>query len=263
MPELPDVEYYRRYFESTSLHQTIAKVTVNSNQILDGVTADIVADQLKGKFFHRCTRYGKYLFSQASVDLWLVLHFGMTGNLVYYKDAADAPPYQRLTVNFSNGNSLAFSDQRKFGKVSLTSNQQDFVLRKRLGPDALEVDFPTFKTVAEVSRGTAKSTLLNQHIIAGVGNIYADEILYQAGIHPQTKTSQLNEETIKRLFNALKQVLKTAIDLQADPTALPENYLIHYRFSGADCPGGCGKVATAKVAGRTTYFCPECQKFSS
>jgi formamidopyrimidine-DNA glycosylase len=104
---------------------------------------------------------------------------------------------------------------------------------------------------------------MNQHIIAGIGNLYADEILFQAAIHPQEKISQLNNHSIEKLFDAMKGVLFTVISHNADSSALPKSYLIHYRFKGARCPLDGGEIASAKVAGRTTYFCPVHQKIPS
>jgi formamidopyrimidine-DNA glycosylase len=263
MPELPDVEFFKEYFESTALRKIIIDVTVQSSQILDGITANALTTILKGQEFLSCKRYGKYLFSQANADLWLVLHFGMTGNLKYFKAASDEPRYSRLLISFTNGHCLAFSDQRKLGRVAISNSITEFVSRRQLGPDALQIGFSTFRAIIAKRDGTAKSTLMNQHIIAGIGNIYADEILFQAGIHPQGKIGQLNDHSVEELFDAMKRVLSTAISNLVDLSALPQSYLIHYRFKGARCPLDGGEIASTKVAGRTTYFCPVHQKIRS
>src|SRR5438094_4670493 len=120
MPELPDVETFKRYFDATSLHQRIDNVDVRDAYILKGVSAYELARRLKGRRFESTYRHGKHLFVRADHDLWLRLHFGMTGSLRYFKHEEQAPPpHSRVLFVFANNHRLAFDDQRKFGQIGL------------------------------------------------------------------------------------------------------------------------------------------------
>jgi formamidopyrimidine-DNA glycosylase len=260
MPELPDVETFRRYLESTVLRKKVKGVDVKSLQILDGVSADKLCEKLVSKEFLGARRYGKYLFANVEDEFWLVFHFGMTGSLKYFKEMEDEPEHDRFLITFENGFHLAFDCQRKFGRIAVTPKVEDYIKKKRLGADALEVDFKSFKRLLESRRGSAKSTLMNQQVIAGVGNIYSDEILYQSGIHPKTKMNTLSEDNLKSIFSNMKRILKIAIEHRANPDELPGTYLIPNRSEGAKCPKCSGEVKTLKMNGRTAYFCPSCQK---
>jgi formamidopyrimidine-DNA glycosylase len=260
MPELPDVELFKKYLESTSLHKTIKEVKGKSDQILEGITAEALEKKLVSKEFLSSRRHGKYLFTNVSEEFWLVMHFGMTGNLKYFKDLKDEPEHDRLLISFENGYHLAFDCQRKFGKVTITPKIEAFIEQKKLGADALAVDFQDFKEIMQERRGTAKYTLMNQHILAGIGNIYSDEINFQTCIHPKTKINELDDQKLKTLFNNMKRILRTAIRNQADPSQFPKDYLTTKRREGAECPRCGGKIKTLKFSGRTAYFCPSCQK---
>lgn len=260
MPELPEVELFKTYFESNALHKKIAKIDIKSTQILEGITSTELQKKLTEKEFTSCKRHGKYLFTDVNKEFWLVMHFGMTGNLKYFKSMQDEPTHDRLLISFDNGYHLAFDNQRKFGRITITPNIQNFIEKKKLGPDALAIEFEAFKQIAAKSKGQAKYTLMNQHAIAGIGNIYSDEILFQTNVHPQTKINKLKEDTLKLMYNNMQRILKTAIENQADLQKLPKNYLLPNRSKGKKCPQGSGKIETIKITGRTAYFCPTHQK---
>jgi formamidopyrimidine-DNA glycosylase len=257
---LPDVENFKEYIDSTSLHKTIKRVEVKSEQILEDITKEKIEEQLENKEFLSTHRYGKYLFTKISEKAWLVIHFGMTGNLKYFKEIEDEPDHDRFLITFENSYHLAYDCQRKFGRITMANDIKEFIEKKNLGKDALEIGFEDFRKIIRQRKGTAKYTLMNQHIIAGIGNIYSDEILYQTRIHPKTKVDKLNDETIKDLFNNMKRILRTAIRNQADPTQLPSHYLIPNRSEGANCPDCDGNIERIKVSSRTSYYCPKCQK---
>src|SRR6266568_9423852 len=119
MPELPDVESFKRYLDATSLHQRITGVDVRSAYVLKGVSAPELTRRLKGRRFESSRRHGKHLFVRADRDLWLRLQFGMTGSLLYFKHEEDAPRHTRVVFVFANTYCRAFEDQRKFGEVGL------------------------------------------------------------------------------------------------------------------------------------------------
>src|SRR5215813_10382125 len=184
MPELPDVETFKRYLDATSLHQSIKAVDVRSAYVLKGVSAKELARQLKGRSFESSCRHGEHLFVRTDRDFWLRLHFGMTGSLKYLKGQRQAPTDTRVLVFFANHSRLAFRDQRKFGEIGLLEDVDEFLGKRALGPDALDINLSQFKGIFEKHRAALKTMLLNQKLIAGIGNIYADEILFRARIHP-------------------------------------------------------------------------------
>ena len=262
MPELPDVETFKRYLDATSLHQRIDDVDVRNAYVLKGVSGRELARRLKGRRFESSRRHGKHLFVRAEEELWLRLHFGMTGSLQYFKDERNAPQHARVVFVFEKNHRLAFDDQRKFGQIGLVKDVDEFLKKRDLGPDALDVDLAQFKNILTKHRGPVKSILLNQKLIAGIGNIYADEILFRACIHPATQTSLLKEKAVAKLFRAARYILKEAIAAKADDR-MPKSWLLRHRGKGGKCPR-CGReLKSAKIGGRTAWFCAHCQKRAS
>jgi formamidopyrimidine-DNA glycosylase len=257
MPELPSVEMFKDYFDSTSLQQKIKKVDMRSPEILMNTDPNQLQKALEGQVFSTSRRYGKYLFCQLDNGFFLILHFGMTGYLKYFRK--NGSKHIRLLITFQNGHKLALDDMRKFGKVGLTPDPDEFVREKNLGPDALAIDFNLFKKLFKGRKGTIKPLIMNQNFIAGIGNLYADEILYQSGIHPLTKADNLNQNKLKTLYGAMKKVLNVAITHRDQPSNMPSSFLLPHRYQGGECPSG-EMVEILKVGGRTTYFCPDYQK---
>src|SRR6266480_5021212 len=147
MPELPDVEIFKQYFDATSLHQRIDDVDVRSRYVLKSVSASELARRLKGGRFKSTRRHGKHLFVRADGDLWLRLHFGMTGSLQYFKHEEQTPKHTRVLFVFASDHRLAFEDQRKFGEVGLLKDVDEFLKKRALGPDALDISLPQFKEI--------------------------------------------------------------------------------------------------------------------
>lgn len=134
MPELPDVETFRRYLQSRVLKQTIRRIAIPSPEMVRGVSAKRLQSRLQGSRFSSTQRYGKYLFLEITQGGWLLLHFGMTGYPVVGKQDARGK-HSRLGIDFANGQSLAFHDPRKFGQIGLIKDVQSFIESRRLGPD--------------------------------------------------------------------------------------------------------------------------------
>jgi formamidopyrimidine-DNA glycosylase len=259
MPELPDLEVFKRYVDSTSLHQKIETIEVKNGKVLGGVSAGGLKRGLEGRNFESTRRHGKHLFVELGVGRWLLLHFGMTGGLKYYKEADEEPAHARVLISFRNGYRLAFDDQRLFGKVDLIEDPDGYIQEHKLGLDPLDLDFPAFRERLEGRSGGIKATLMNQRVFAGIGNIYSDEILFQVRLHPRTSVGRLDEGSLHDLHQQTRRVLRAAIERGADPGGLPESFLLPHRQEGADCPRGNGKVQKTKAAGRTAYYCPTCQ----
>lgn len=259
MPELPDVEIFKRYLDSTALHQPVERAEVKSRTILDGVEARQVQSALENRQLTETRRHGKYLLVRLDEGEWLTLHFGMTGGLQYFKNPERDPLHDRLLISFDNGYHLAFDCQRMLGSVGLVDSPEELIERKDLGPDALELDRPAFHERLQGRRGMVKPALMNQRIIAGIGNVYSDEILFQARYHPKTAVKDLNTTALDALFDAMREVLQTAIDCRADPDRFPDSYLLPHRGEGGPCPVCGGEIEKVKVSGRGTYYCPACQ----
>ena len=258
MPELPDVEVYKGYTDATSLHQRIRAVTVRNRKILKGVSPAKLRGTLQSRSFQCTARHGKHLFIKTDNDRWLMLHFGMTGSLRYFRNEQKAGPHARLIIGFRNGYNLAFVCLRLFGSVRLITSPDNFVTENRLGPDALSIDFGHFEKILQSSKAPAKSTLMNQRRIAGIGNIYSDEILFQSSVHPRTPTNELTGDQIRKIYRNMSKVLKRAIERKANPNHLPQSYLLPHRRKGGRCPR-CHTVFESVKIGRTAYFCPNCQ----
>ena len=272
MPELPDVEIFKRYFDATSLHQRIQDVDVQDAYVLKGISAREFARRLKGRCFESTRRHGKHLFVRADGDVWLRLHFGMTGSLHYFKHDERAPKpasadasagrHTRVLFLFTNGHRLAFEDQRKFGEVGLLEDVDEFLKNRALGPDALDINLVALQEIFDKNLGAVKTILLNQKLVAGIGNLYADEILFRARIHPATQVSALKANTVAKIFRATGDILKKAIDTRANTDLLPRSWLLPHRGKGGKCPRCGRRLKSATIGGRTTWFCTHCQRKS-
>jgi formamidopyrimidine-DNA glycosylase len=260
MPELPEVETFKRYLDSTSLRQRIINVEVRDAYVLKRVSPRELARRLKGRRFENSRRHGKHLFVQAGNELWLRLHFGMTGWLQYLKRDEETPTTARVLFSFANNRRLAFDDQRKFGEIELIKDVDEFLQRRGIGPDALDVGRSEFKTILGMHRGAVKAILLNQQLIAGIGNLYADEILFRARMNPASAAASLRDKDLTRLFRSTRYVLKKAIALKTDFHRLPKSWLLTHRGKRGKCPR-CGRgLKVATIGGRTSWFCGYCQK---
>src|SRR4051794_10413034 len=262
MPELPEVETFKRYLDSTSLHQRIVGVEVRDAYVLKRISARELARRLKGRRLESSHRHGKHLFVRAGDQLWLRLHFGMTASLEYLNRDEVAPRTARVIFRFADNCRLAFDDQRKFGEIELIENVDEFLQTRGLGPDALGISLSQFKAILGKHRGAVKAILLNQELIAGIGNLYADEILFRARMHPLTEVARLSDNDLQRLFRATRYVLERAIALKTDFNCLPKSWLLTHRGKAGRCPRCGGALKSATIGGRTSWFCANCQKRS-
>lgn len=261
MPELPDVEVFRRYFDATSLHQTVTEVEVREPRMLKEAEPEQLRDVVTGRQFTKSARRGKNMFIELSeTDTNLLLHFGMTGQLKYFRNPEQEPDHTRVLFSFENGYRLAYDNMRMLGKVMILPDRNAYIVQESLGPDALELDYETFTNLMAGKRGMVKSAFMDQTLIAGLGNIYSDEVLFQSKIHPKRLVPDLDEQDLETLFHRMKDVLHTAIERQVNVTDFPAGYLIKHRDAGETCPRCGGKVAKIKVSSRSTYYCTQCQK---
>ncbi len=260
MPELPDVEIERRYLEATSLHRPIARVRVFDDQVLDSDTPAMLGRRLHARRFESADRHGKWLVAALDEGGAVVFHFGMTGRLKGHRAPSAPPEHAQVRFRFRDGGALDYIAPRKLGIVRTADSLGEVITQESLGPDARGVSFEEFRERMGSKRGTIKGALTDQTAIAGLGNVYADEILFQSRIHPRTSASRLSSEQLRRLFGALHEVLDTAIGVRANPDAMPDAYLLPRRAPGEACPRCAGAVVPFKLGGRRGYYCPRCQR---
>jgi formamidopyrimidine-DNA glycosylase len=184
----------------------------------------------------------------------------MTGYLMFLERGEGPPLYSRVRFDFEDGGSMIFADMRKFGAIGLTPSKEAFLKMKRLGPDALAIERGDFVDRAGGHRRPIKTVLLDQSVLAGVGNLYSDEVLFQCGVHPLALADGLGEDRLGCIHRNLAIVLRSSLDVGTDFDRLPEGYLLRARHPTSTCPKGHGPWHTMKVNGRTAYFCPRCQR---
>lgn len=252
MPELPEVETYARYFAKHALRQRVKSVRVLDERILADIRKETFVRKLRGRTFTEVRRHGKHLFANAGTT-WLHLHFGMTGDLSYYRE--EPPRFAKVVFDFDDGAHLAFEDMRLFGLANLVDSPDAFIRERGLGPDPLALNSKQFVQLFDKRRGAIKSLLMSQEIVAGLGNLYVDEILYQTSIHPRRPVDRLRDAEKRALYTNMRRILKTAIEKDLPPRAL-----FHHREVGERCPRCGGTIRKTVVFGRTTYFCASHQR---
>lgn len=268
MPELPEVETYRRFLEETALLQTVTHVYVEDHKLLT-TDYDTLSRSLAGNQFTGTHRVGKHLFVRTRTAAVLVLHFGMTGSLAYFRDAEDTPRFARVIFSFANGFKLGFLCPRKFERVGITEDIAGYLRDKKLGKDALEITLADLSRAFSRKKAPIKPVLMDQSTLAGLGNWIVDDVLFLAAVHPERIASSLTEAEAGRIHAAIREVLLTAIEKEAVYSRFPAHFLIHARewdtSPHADpkahlrCPR-CGReIGKTYVGGRATYFCPSCQ----
>lgn len=258
MPELPEVEVYRKEAEKCK-NSGIESIIVKDVRFVKSSENELNKN-FKGKHFEQVLRRGKYLFLSAEKGASVVLHFGMTGDLRYLKENEKEPKYTQCRFIFKNKHSLHVISKRKLGYIEMTDDVEGYIREKDLATDALEMNRNDFISVLKSKKSMIKTVLTDQSIISGIGNEYSDEILYQAKVHPRERTDRISEKEMNKIYDLMHEVFKTANEKNADVSKLPDGYLLPVRKKGNNCPGCRGKLEITKISGRTTYYCPSCQK---
>lgn len=256
LPELPEVEKFRRYSRK-AFNKQVVSVSIAAPEIM-GCSQSTLRKHLLHNRLIGAERRGKWLFLEISDGFFLVLHFGMSGNLHYYK--GEQPDHTALDLELKDGYHLAFVCVRKFGGFDIIDSVDRFIKKKELGPDALTVSKKRFVELMESRSGHVKTALMDQSLLAGIGNIYSDEILYQEHLSPRTELEELDEKDLESIHSAMQRILKTSISNSSDFSKIPSRYLLGRRSPGEDCGICDGKIKTVKVGGRTAYYCPEHQR---
>ena len=267
MPELPDVEKFKRYFEKTSLNKKIVEVECKAKRLIKKITFKDFRKKLIGKTFQSCWRRGKFLIVKVKESSEkLVIHFGMTGSLKYVKSEAiksEKDKFARLIFKFKNGDEFRWLNVRKLGKVYLVKDLKEIKLLKEMGEEPLKISKKEFlELLSKKENRNIKSFLLDQREIAGIGNIYSDEILFRAKINPHRKIKTLNLKEREKLYKAMIEVLKQAIQIQCFEEKFPENlWLIPHRNKDMKCPRNKNhRLKREIIASRAAIYCPKCQK---
>jgi len=270
MPELPEVETIKEELSPWVVGQSFTRVTIPDSKLVCGGSAKEVSRGLIGQKVESLERRGKYLVFHLSNGKSLIMHLRMTGSLLL--NPKDVDRYARAVFNLSNGHRLVFNDQRRLGLIWLVDDTRAVV--GKLGPEPLDERFTPDILGQRLSRHhiPVKAALLDQCIVAGIGNMYADEALFAARIHPLRKTDDLSPKEVRMLHNSIRRILREAIGnkgASVDTYIRPEGEVgtAHFDFKvahkgGEPCPICSSTVERIPVQNRGTYFCPRCQPFS-
>lgn len=261
MPELPDVEGFQAVFDEYALNRRVTQLEAPEPALLEDTTPQGLGRRLHGRTFSESRRYGKYLFGGAGPAGWLVLHFGMTGSLQGGGAGEDRPPAGAVRFHFDDGTRLAYVTQRKLGMVSWTPDWEAYVDAHGLGPDAFDERFGEAQFVERLSqrRGMLKPALMDQSVLAGLGNVWSDEILFQCGLWPKIQLKDLSHDRLAEIYRAMRRILRTGSRVHREHRAWPRGYLVAHRDTDGHCPR-CGRsLSEIKVSGRTSRYCSACQ----
>lgn len=277
MPELPEVETYIRELAPSLQGRRVLRARVYWPGVIAFPTAEEFETGLVGLRFTQFARRGKYMLLGLDDPRTLIVHLRMTGKL--FLAPADTPPgkHEHVIFDLDGGESLLYQDPRKFGRMWLTPHPENVLAA--LGPEPLGPDFTAQYLHAKLAGRSAciKALLLDQHILAGVGNIYADEALYRARLHPGRAAGALHEEEVHRLCAAVQEVLRSAIDQRGSSLGLSnlQNYIrpggeqggyqeehLVFRRTGQPCPHCGHPIERIVIAQRSSHFCPVCQPAS-
>lgn len=269
MPELPEVETTVRALRPFITNQTFTEIRNYWPRHIATSSVEEFQARLHGQTVESVGRRGKYLlFNLDSGDV-LSVHLKMTGHLAIVPQETPPDKYAHTIFGLANGQEMRFRDTRKFGRIYLAANAEEIV--GKLGPEPLS-DAYTAAIMKERMNGrwrAIKPLLLDQHFVAGVGNIYADESLFYAGIHPTRPCDTLSDDEIERLHTAVRKVLQEGIDREGTTISTyrqpdgrrgdMQNALAVFRRTGEPCYD-CGAIVERIVlGGRSTHFCPVCQ----
>lgn len=270
MPELPEVEVIARGLESTLVGRSIvAAEYVDLTRLSE--PQDSLIPNVVGRTIRRVYRRAKVLLVEFDNGSTLAFHLKMTGRVVH-GPMRSPDKHDRLFLKLDNGSLLSFADMRKFGyaRTFAPGELEEWDFLKRCGPEPLETSPEVLADRIKGRKTAIKGALLNQAVVVGVGNIYADESLFRAGIHPETKAHRISRKRLIKLFGEVQAVLKQAIaengssirnyvNADGDAGAFQNSFNV-YGKKGKPCVRCKAELNSVKVAGRTSTFCPSCQR---
>ena len=277
MPELPEVETVARGLQAQIAGRSILSVTVGKSDFIDDPA--LLEKELPGRKIRAVERYGKFLLLRLAnrakaeapdEESALLVHLGMTGLLMPRPGREPPAKHTHVVMQLDDGRELRYIDARRFGRMAYLSGEGLEAELRRFGVDPLETRLEEFTQSIHRRRARIKALLLDQHVLRGVGNIYADESLWKAKIHPAHLGARLKPAQLAELYRALKEILRKAIVLRGssisdflDAEGVPGDYQRHHRVydrEGKGCVRCKTPIRRVIVAGRSSYFCPQCQK---
>ncbi len=279
MPELPEVETVARGLQLTVAGRRIVSVTLGKTDFIDN-PADL-EQHLPGQRIARVERFGKFMLMRLSREAdgddvsasasgdSLLVHLGMTGHLSPHAAAEPFPKHTHVRFLLDDGRELRYTDARRFGRMAYFSAARLPAELERFGADPLEISEPEFLDLLKSHRSRIKALLLDQSALRGVGNIYADESLWRARIHPMRIAAKISDGETRKLRKVLQEILRQAIALRGssisdflDAEGEPGEYQRRHRAYGREgkaCYRCKTTIRRVIVAGRSSYFCPKCQ----
>ncbi|MFO7890500.1 MAG: bifunctional DNA-formamidopyrimidine glycosylase/DNA-(apurinic or apyrimidinic site) lyase [bacterium] len=264
MPELPEVQTIVNGLKSHIIKKQISQI----RQCRKGTVVSHCHVDEFGQI-NTLKRRGKYIIITTSKEIKIIIHLGMTGKLIYTIEADVKPSHCRAEIIFTDGGRIFFDDVRTFGKIHLFRINDTVTALENMGVEPLSDSFDVeyLSTKLKQRKAPIKNMLMNQHIVAGLGNIYAMEILHRSHIDPRTRSKDLSTQEITEIVKQTKTVLKEAMMYNGttvsdyrqieDKKGEFQNFLRVYQKERCNCGTGIKRI---KMAGRSTYFCPECQE---
>ena len=272
MPELPEVETVRSSLDPLLRGRTFRRVDIRDERLTRPFAPDVVARELEGERVAAVERRGKYLVVRFESGRTLLVHLRMTGGFHSNRD----DPYARAVVTLDDGTELAYRDVRRFGTWLVVEPEELApYLDSRLGAEPLERGFGPAGLAARLAarRAPVKAALLDQRTVAGIGNIYADEALWRARVHPLRPARELDPDDVRRLHRGIREALKVGIARQgatlrdyAQPDGRRGSMQLEFKVYGREgepCPRCGTPIEKTRAAGRGTWYCPRCQPFDA
>jgi len=267
MPELPEVETIKRQLKRDILNKKIKEIIVIKNKLIKGTSPQTFKSKVEGKSIRDVSRRGKVLIIKLEEDLFLIFHLKISGWLVL---SEKIEKFSAVAFRFEDNKLLNFCDTRLFGEIRLIDDWRKFPFLKEMGPEPLDLNRKQFVELFEKKKGKIKPLLMEQKFLAGIGNIYAQESLFCAGIHPERKVERIKKEELEKIYLCLISILKEAIKKKGtsadtyrqingeDGSYLP--FLKVYQRDRKPCLKCKTPIKREVVGGRGTCFCPHCQR---
>lgn len=267
MPELPEVETIRRQLSKGVLHQRIKEVVVKDDRVIKGVSAACFKDKVENKTIRDIIRRGKILILALADNLYLTIHLRISGWLILSKQYEK---FCRVGWVLNSGDILNFCDARVLAEIKLIDDWKSLPIIKNMGPEPLEVSLPAFIKLFERKTTKIKPLLMDQNFLAGVGNMYAQEAVFCAGVSPERRADKIDKEEIEKIYTCLITILKKAIALQGSSVDTYRqldgkegrytSLLKVYQRRKKPCFRCKTPIERKSIGGRGTYYCPHCQK---
>lgn len=270
MPELPEVEITKRGIEPWVLDKTMSQAEVRNSSLRWKVPDDL-NQKVKSQKIVSLKRRGKYILAELSNQQNLIIHLGMSGSLRVIKNAQAPEKHDHVIFHLQNGVELRFNDPRRFGCILLTNDIQNHALIKNMGPEPLTTEFngQYLKSLAKNKTQAVKNFIMDGKVVVGVGNIYACESLFAAGIHPKRAASKVSLQKYEQLVEEIKKVLSQAIESggttlrdfvnsEGKPGYFAQQLKVYGR-KGEDCFNCQSPIAQITLGQRSSFYCKKCQ----